>query len=147
MEETEKQGCFAVRFVEDDELGIKAVLTGDHWRKEDLSLAKAVADEACREAVIKHESPVYLVPERVVQCAAHLIDKPEMMTQVLLYATNHSHWFPSVGVVDAYMKRVMKIVLTTLGGSVVDVPWGNALTDEEVQKIFDAFGVNNGVNQ
>ena len=147
MEETEKpekQGCFAVRFVEDDELGIKAVLTGDHWRKEDLSLAKAVAGEACREAFIKHETPVYLIPERVVQCAVHHIDEPEIVTQMLLYSVNP--WSSSVGVVDADMKRVMQSVLTTLGGAVVDVPWGGALTDEEVQRIFDAFGVHNGVN-
>lgn len=67
VEEAQDFGHFAVRFIPDRKLGVRAQLTGDFWRASETSIAKAVVRADSDEAMIENGSPMYLVPEHVVR--------------------------------------------------------------------------------
>lgn len=134
--EKKLQGCFAVRFVKDKKLGVRFELTGEHWREEELLKAVKAVESDAEKAIANHSSPIYLIPEQVVKCAMHHVDDPSIVTQMLMYAVNS--W--SYGCVEQ-LEKIVQSVTATIGGANIDVPWGEALTDKEVQDIFDAFCV------
>lgn len=138
MDGAKKQGCFAVRLVRDNKIGVRAQLTGQHWRKEDLAIAKAIVREDSRRSMLNHSSPIFLVPEHVVQCAMKHKDDPETATQMMMYAVSLT---PSGKPIDEITGRIMASVRQTLGGTVIEVPWGEPLSEDEINKIFNAFGV------
>lgn len=133
-----KQGCFAVRLVRDKKIGVRAQLTGQHWKEEDLAIAKAIVWEDSRQSILNHSSPIFLVPEHVVQCAVKYKDDPETATQIMMYAVSLT---PSEKLSDEITGRIMASVQQTLGGTVIEVPWREPLSEEEINKIFNAFGV------
>lgn len=130
------QGCFAVRFVKDKSLGVRFELTGEYWREEELFKAMKAVEAASKKALADHSSPIYLIPEQVVKCAMRYVDDQSIVTQMLMYAVN-----PWPYGFDKQLEKTVQSVIATLGGTVIDVPWGETLTEEEVQDIFDAFGV------
>ena len=133
-----KQGCFAVRLVRDKKIGVRAQLTGQHWKEEDLAIAKAIVWEDSRQSMLNYSSPIFLVPEHVVQCAVKYKDDPETATQIMMYAVSLT---PSEKLSDEITGRIMASVQQTLGGTVIEVPWREPLSEEEINKIFNAFGV------
>lgn len=135
--ERKLQGCFAVRFVKDKELGVRFELTGEHWREEELLKAVKAVEADAKQALADHGSPIYLIPEQVVKCAMRYVDDPGIVTQMLMYAVNP--W--SYGCVEQ-LEKIVQSVTATIGGTNIDVLWGEAMTEEEVQNILDAFGVN-----
>jgi hypothetical protein len=136
MERKKLQGCFAVRFVKDKKLGVRFEFTGEHWSKEELLKAVKAVDTEVVKAIADHSSPIYLIPEQVVKCAMHHLDDPSIVTQMLMYAV--SPW--SYGCMEQ-LEKIVQSVTTTIGGANIDIPWGEALTEKEVQDIFDAFDV------
>lgn len=142
MEKGETQGCFAVRFVKDKSMGVRFELTGDHWKAEELDRAKATVRKDCGLALANYDSPIYLVPEKVVQCVARHAEDVELATQMLLYASDPRAC--SDVPTDSAANRIMQSTIATLGGSTIDAPWGGALTDDEVQEILYTYGVGHG---
>jgi hypothetical protein len=58
---------------------------------------------------------------------------------MLIYAVNPwSYGF------EKQLEKIVQSVIATLGGTVIDVPWGEALTDDEVQEILHTYGVCDG---
>lgn len=143
MGNIERQGCFAVRFVRGKYGGIVAELTGEHWPAEALCFAEGDIRGSNAQAMIKGMSPKYLVPERVVK-AASCVDDPELAPQMLLYAA--SQYLPKRdegGLAD----RIVHGVMSTIGGSIMLDAYGGPLTDEEIDGVFSAFGVERKNNE
>lgn len=138
MDGAKEQGCFAVKLVRDRKIGVRAQLTGQHWKGNDLAIAKAIVFEESKRSMMNHDSPIYLIPEHVVKCAMKHKDDPETATQMMMYAVGFN---PGAKPIDEITGRIVAGVHKTLGGTVIDVPWGEALSEEEVDEIFSAFGV------
>ena len=69
-------------------------------------------------------------------CDSKHLDDPEEATHAFLYSLS---CFTDQ---EEFYVRINRMVRATIGGAYVDVSWwSDPMTDEEVQKVFDAFGV------
>lgn len=139
MGERNERGLFAVRLpVEDGE--IKARLTGVHYG----AVARRKAYEAVardeRVAMTEGRSPTYLVPDSVVGLARNLVrrcDDPQSKDDAFAGAVIWGLDLPGSGLGE----RLEDAVGAAIGMTWSDAPWNGAMSEEEVDEVFEELGV------
>lgn len=115
---------------------LRAVLSGDHFCKGEGEIADDIAADACERSMLTGISPMFLVPDPAVKVACGQDD--EEFAHVMLGSVDFRG--------DKFAERVKKAVMSVLGGSVVSVPWGESMTDDEANRLFSEMRDKNGTN-
>lgn len=154
-------GVFAVELRMRNVPRVEAVLTGEHFSVDETGMAKAIAGRDGSALVANGGSPVYLVRDSVVklalmsrrralrsgmsECASGTCNEPcgdceecrnaesDAFTRVILGAME----LPSGDLSD----RLRDAVSSVIGMVWADAPWESAMTDEEVEEVFNELGV------
>lgn len=154
------QGVFGVR-LEMSGGGLSAVLTGEHFRPDELDVAAAVSGPSALEAATTDSSPVYLVRDSVVGLAVRSMDVAarrgspdchsgqggapcgvcekcmdegrEAFTRVILGSLE----LPECDLA----RRVSDAVASVIGLAWTDAPWNGAMSDGDVEEVFTKMGV------
>ena len=160
-DENSGNGVFFVELVADGGPRVEARLTGEHFRPDEIGIAKAVAAKYGSESVANGGSPVYLVRDSVVrlammsrnralraglsECTSGTCNEPcgnceecrnaerDAFTRVILGAIE----LPDGSLAEGLREAVSSVI----GLPWADAPWDGAMTDEEVAEVFDKFGV------
>lgn len=142
---------------------VEARLTGEHFRPDEIGIAKAAAVKYGSASLANGGSPVYLVRDSVVrlammsrrralraglsECTSGTCNEPcgdceecrnaekDAFTRVILGAIK----LPP----ESLAKGLRESISSVIGLPWVDAPWEGAMTDEEVAEVFDELGVEN----
>lgn len=152
-------GWFAVK-LEAKDGKVTAVLTGDHFREDELGVAKSIAAMDGKQSVLSGGSPVYLVSDSAVGLAAYSAKKSvknvskcrrggrgkpcgrceecqrarrDAFTHAILGSMELPGGDPS--------ERIRGSVSSALGLMWLDAPWEGPMSEEDVDKLFDAMKV------
>lgn len=152
------QGAFAVKLSFDN--GVSAVLTGEHFNPDEVEVARVIVANESKESVACGGSPVYLVRDSVMrlalsarrnalrtmsECTSGTCGEPcgdcdtcraaerDAFTRVILGAME----LPSGDLSD----RLRDSVSSVIGMVWADAPWEGAMTEEEVEDVFNELGV------
>ena len=143
MEERSERGLFAVRLpVEDGE--VKARLTGVHYVARCKAYEAVARDE--RVAMAEGRSPTYLVQDSVVGLARNLLrkcnnqqSKDDAFARAVIWGLN----LPVSGLAE----RLEDAVGSAIGMTWADAPWNGAMSEEEVDEVFEELGVSRAQQQ
>ena len=154
-------GVFLVKLIVGGGPRVEVRLTGEHFRPDEIGIAKAVAVKYGSESVANGGSPVYLVRDSVVrlalmsrkralraglsECTSGTCNEPcgyceecrnaekDAFTRVILGAIE----LPTGSLAECLREAVSSVI----GLPWADAPWEGAMTDEEVAEVFDELGV------
>lgn len=160
-DENPGNGLFAVELLVKSGSRVEARLTGEHFRPDEIGIAKAVVVKYGSASVANGGSPVYLVRDSVVrlammsrgralraglsECTSGTCNEPcgdceecrnaekDAFTRVILGAME----LPSGDLSD----RLRKAMSSVIGMVWADAPWESAMTDEEVEDVFRELGI------
>ena len=160
-DENSGNGVFLVELVVCGGKRVEARLTGEHFRPDEIGIAKAVSVKYVSASVANGRSPVYLVRDSVVrlammsrnmalragvsECTSGTCNEPcgyceecmnaekDAFTRVILGAIE----LPPVSLAEGLRDAVSSVI----GIPWADAPWDGAMTDEEVEEVFDELGV------
>lgn len=156
------QGMFAVRLAFDG--GVSAVLTGEHYSPEEVGAARAIVAEESAKAMAKGSSPVFLVRDSVVktalgarkhalrsgvsECASGTCGEPCGDCDACRKAESDAFTSVVLGAMElpegSLAEMLRAAVSSVLGMTWADSPWSTALTDEEVEQVFDELNIKKG---
>lgn len=154
-------GVFFVELIVGGGPRVEARLTGEHFRPDEIGIAKAVAVKCWSASVANGGSPVYLVRDSVVrlammsrdralraglsECTSGTCNEPcgnceecrnaerDAFTRVILGAIE----LPDGSLAEGLREAVSSVI----GLPWADAPWDGAMTDEEVAEVFDKLEV------
>lgn len=126
-------GMFAVT-LEIQDGTVVAKLTGDHFKAEEEDVSRAICGSCAMDLMSRQESPIYLVRDSVVglaMCAMRRMpySQVESFTRSILGALE----LPD----GSLSERLSRSVGSIVGISWADAPWDGAMSDEEVEKVFE----------
>lgn len=154
----ERQGLFAVRISMKNGIPV-AILTGDHFDCGSTNVAYAISKVESKEAMLRKESPMYLVRDTVVRLAMDTRRRALIGGFSECHAGNKGkpcgNCKKCIAAKDAAFTRVilgsmeipdnidnLKTSLSSvIGLTWMDAKWDNAMTNEEVEKVFDEIGI------
>lgn len=155
-DENSGNGMFAVELILKSGPRVEARLTGEHFRHDEIGIAKAVAVKYGSASVANKGSPVYLVRDSVVrlalmsknralraglsECTSGTCNEPcgnceecrnaerDAFTRVILGAIE----LPDGSLAEGLREAVSSVI----GLPWADAPWDGVMTDEEVAEVF-----------
>ena len=152
-------GWFAVK-LEAKDGKVTAVLTGDHFGEAESGVAKAVAAMDSKRSVLDGGSPVYLVRDSAVGLAAYSAKKsvkdvsecrrgakggPCGRCAECKRARRDAFTHAILGSIELpcgdLSGRIKESVSSALGLMWLDAPWEGPMSEEDVDKLFDAMRV------
>lgn len=164
MVEGAKQGLFACKIVVNNGK-VEVALTGDHYGADEHGVARAMARTDGAFSAAKGGSPIYLVKDSVVDVAVRLYrrglrheasgchdgpkGKPcgkcarcksialEQFSMVVLGTLD----LPEAG---GLSERVGDAVRQAVGLAWSDAPWARAMTEKEVERVFEVLEIKPG---
>jgi hypothetical protein len=156
MSSRKRGGLFAAKLSVVDG-AVAAVLTGDHYENTKGDPFPHLLGQALRDAISEHGSPVYPVPDSVVEAAVAAMRRapssglskcqdgekgkacghcPECVAARREAFTMSIMWGLLLPC-DDLANRLGKCVASAIGKVSSDVPWAREMSDDEVDKVFD----------
>ena len=123
---------------------VRALLTGDHYGADDGYSASVATEKDVKAAMLEKRSPMYLVPDSVVRMAMDVRMRcdeggDEAFTRVVLGGL----LLP----LSDLTGRIDKSVISTIGMTTMDAHWCEAMTDNEIDRVFKELGVFRAENR
>ena len=160
-DENSGNGLFAVELLVKGGPRVEAMLTGEHFRPDEIGIAKAVAAKCGSESVVNGGTPVYLVRDSVVrlammsrnralrsglsECTSGTCNEPCGDCEECRNAEKDAFTRVILGAIElppgSLAERLREAVSSVIGLPWADAPWDCAMTDEEVAEVFDELGV------
>ena len=160
-DENSVNGVFFVELIVYRGLRVEARLTGEHFRQDEIDIAKAIAVKYGAASVANGGSPVYLVRDSVVrlalmsrkralrsgisECTSRTCNEPCGYCEECMNAEKDAFTRVILGAIElptgSISECIREAVSSIIGIPWVDSPWDGAMTDEEVAEGFDELGV------